>query len=273
MGYLRSAWYADCYRWVCIIGRICMICGIFVWSGGSVKSGYYTLTYFYSMFSRDEACMRRTFHRCVSEWDLCDHFTSLSGGMCMICRIGMICRIFMTYLSKLWDLNDSYIYLNLDAVCTICRACMIWSISVWSGESVVVAGYFTLLEHVQPMSLYEVDISHVCTWAGTWYVWYVPIYVWSAGSVCSVHTCELQDLYDLPDCVESVWSVWSVHLERDGFCMICMIHMYVYRWVCRTFRNCMICRICNIWQVCIGGGCWCVWSVHLCRVWSVWWGR
>ena len=45
MGYVRSAWHAHFHWWVC------MICGIFVWSGGSAKSGCFTLVCI--MFSRE----------------------------------------------------------------------------------------------------------------------------------------------------------------------------------------------------------------------------
>ena len=106
MGYVRSAWYAH------FVGGLSDLQDlndrrIFAWSGGSVKSGCFTLVC--NMFSRhgsvwggyftgvylSEICMkRRIFHRCVLEWDLYDLQDMYDLSICMICK-----NIYMIYLS------------------------------------------------------------------------------------------------------------------------------------------------------------------------------
>ena len=109
-----SVWYARLNQdAVCTICGIWMICRISVWSGGSVKSGYFSLVFI--MFSRDGVCMGYIFHTCVPEWELAR---------------------FLQDLKVLWNLDSSHLF-------TSCSAEMG---SVWG----------------------TVDISHVCTWVGTW---------------------------------------------------------------------------------------------------------
>ena len=124
MGYVRSAWYAHFYRWVRMVSRICMICGIFVWSGGCVKSEYLTLVCI--MFSRDGPVwggyVTREYLSRIRV--IC---ASLPGWMCKICRIcmvlGGICAIWM--ICTPWARCDQY---DLQDLYDLQDFCMIWGI-------------------------------------------------------------------------------------------------------------------------------------------------
>ena len=142
MGYVRSAWYACFYRWVCMICRICMICGIFVWCGGSVKPVYFTLVCI--VFIRFASCWAG---KDISQ--VCTWVGSVwSGHLYPVESVWSAGYVWSAGFA--WSTWEEYVWtewsvpLNRDAVCTICKICMIYSISVWSGGSGK-AGYFTLV--------------------------------------------------------------------------------------------------------------------------------
>ena len=158
-----------------------------------------------------------------------------------ICKSGyfmIVCIMFgrdgvrMRYNSR-W-VTRVYLSGNLQDFFVLWRICKSWILH-------------TCFQHVLPgWSLYQVWGRYFTLFlylSGN-LICVICTYFWFVGSLCSVHTCDLQDLYDLPDWVESVWSVWSTHLERDDVCMIGMICTCL-SVVCMTCRNCMICRIRN----------------------------
>ena len=101
MGYVQSAWCAHFYPWVCMIYRICMICGISVWPGGFVKFGYSTLVCM--MFSRDGSVWGGYFTgmRLIVIIEIC---TSLPGWICMIFRT---CMIYLSGMCAIWMICTS----------------------------------------------------------------------------------------------------------------------------------------------------------------------